>query len=82
MSNVYNKIILNISDKQVIILAPRFIESRWQEEMDNYGVKNPGRFTFISYKMIVLIFEKNIKGCETTIDASDILLKVEFVFVA
>lgn len=33
----------------VIILAPRFLESQWTNEIERYGVKNPKRFTFVSY---------------------------------
>lgn len=33
----------------VIILAPRFLESQWFTEIERYGVKNPKRYTFVSY---------------------------------
>jgi len=33
----------------VIILAPRFLESTWQNEILRYGVKDPNRYMFISY---------------------------------
>lgn len=34
----------------VIILAPKFLESHWQNEIENYGVKDKKRFTFVSYE--------------------------------
>jgi hypothetical protein len=33
----------------VIILAPRFIESHWKNELALYGVKDPTRYEFIAY---------------------------------
>lgn len=36
--------------KSVLIIAPRFIESNWQELTSKYKVTNPKRFTFVSYK--------------------------------
>ncbi len=37
-------------DRPVIILAPRFLESHWKNQLQEYGVTNPERFTFISYE--------------------------------
>lgn len=37
-------------DNPVIILAPRFLESHWRNQLKEYGVKNPQRFTFVSYE--------------------------------
>lgn len=36
-------------DNPVIILAPRFLESHWKNQLQEYGVSNAKRFTFISY---------------------------------
>jgi superfamily II DNA or RNA helicase len=37
------------ADKDVVILAPGFIESHWLEHIRAYKVKNPHRYHFISY---------------------------------
>ncbi len=37
-------------DKKVIILAPSFLESNWVSQMQNMGIKNTDRYTFISYE--------------------------------
>lgn len=36
-------------DKDVVILAPGFIESHWLEHLRQFKVKNPGRYRFVSY---------------------------------
>lgn len=36
-------------DHPVIILAPKFLESHWMNEIKKYGVKDASRFTFVSY---------------------------------
>lgn len=36
-------------DRPVIILAPKFLESHWMNELEAYGVTNPKRFMFVSY---------------------------------
>jgi hypothetical protein len=37
-------------ERPVIILAPKFLESHWMNQIRLYGVKNPERFMFVSYK--------------------------------
>lgn len=37
-------------DHPIIILAPRFLESHWHNQLQEYGVKNPQRFMFVSYE--------------------------------
>lgn len=34
----------------VIILAPRFLQSNWENQLREYGAHNPERFLFISYE--------------------------------
>lgn len=41
--------IQNFADRPILIVAPRFLESHWQEEVKRYGVKNPERIIFSSY---------------------------------
>ncbi len=36
-------------EKPVIVLAPRFIEGHWLQQMKQFGVKNTQRFEFVSY---------------------------------
>jgi hypothetical protein len=36
-------------DREIIIIAPRFIEAHWKSQIDSYGVQNPKRYLFISY---------------------------------
>lgn len=36
-------------DRPVIVLAPKFLESNWLLSIDNYGLINPDRVTFVSY---------------------------------
>lgn len=36
-------------DRPVIILAPKFLESHWMNEIEAYGATNSKRFTFVSY---------------------------------
>lgn len=36
-------------DRPILVVAPRFLESQWMEEIDRYGVKNRERITFTSY---------------------------------
>jgi hypothetical protein len=36
-------------DRPVIILAPKFLESHWMNQLIEYGVYNPKRFMFVSY---------------------------------
>ena len=37
-------------DHPVIILAPRFLESNWKNQLQEFGATNPNRFSFISYE--------------------------------
>lgn len=37
-------------DYPVIILAPKFIESHWMNQLDEYGVKDKSRYSFVSYE--------------------------------
>src|SRR5580700_343991 len=34
----------------VIILAPRYLESHWMNQLEEYGVKDQSRYTFVSYE--------------------------------
>lgn len=36
-------------DHPVIILAPKFLQSHWMNQLRDFGVTNPDRFTFVSY---------------------------------
>jgi predicted PurR-regulated permease PerM len=36
-------------DRPVIILAPKFLEGYWKNQIKNYGVTDPKRFMFVSY---------------------------------
>lgn len=38
------------SDRPVIILAPKFLESHWYNELKSFGVTDLDRFTFVSYE--------------------------------
>lgn len=37
-------------DHPVIILAPKFLESHWMNQLKEYGVHNQSRFMFVSYE--------------------------------
>ncbi len=37
-------------DRPVIVLAPKFLESNWEESIKNFGVNNPDRINFVSYQ--------------------------------
>lgn len=37
-------------NRKVIVLAPKFLESHWRNQVKEFGVKNPERFTFLSYE--------------------------------
>lgn len=37
------------ADRPILIIAPRFLESQWHEEIKRYGIKNPERVKFVSY---------------------------------
>lgn len=41
--------IQNYSKEPILIIAPRFLESQWMEEIKRYGVKDPSRITFTSF---------------------------------
>ncbi len=41
--------IQNYSDMPILVVAPRFLESQWLEEIKRYGVKSPERIIFTSY---------------------------------
>lgn len=39
----------NYQDNPVIILAPKFLQRQWENELTKFGVKNKNRYQFISY---------------------------------
>lgn len=41
--------IQNFADRPILLIAPRFLESQWMEEIKRYGVKDPSRIIFASF---------------------------------
>src|SRR5580658_6825459 len=50
--------IQNFKDKPVLIVAPRFLESHWIEEIKRFGVYNPDRIIFTSYESLPSTLDK------------------------
>jgi hypothetical protein len=38
-----------LPDREVIVIAPRFIEAHWESQIETFGVKNRNRYHFVSY---------------------------------
>jgi hypothetical protein len=45
-------------DHPVIVLAPRFLESHWKNQIAEYGVSHPERIRFVSYQQAPSVLSK------------------------
>lgn len=53
---------------EVLILAPRFLESNWRSQMEKMGIANVGRYSFVSYDDAYTLLKKDLSKSILIVD--------------